>query len=90
MSTITVEEMTKRLYTLSPNQLSIVDDFLVALVGRSWVNGEKATPLEERPISSLEELRFDFWPADESVDDFLTARELWRAQDFRLEKERAQ
>jgi len=90
MSTITVTDVTKRLYGLSSNQLSIVNDFLVALVGRSWLNGEKALPLEERPISRIEDLRLDFWPAEESVDDFLMARELWRGQDMQLEKERAQ
>lgn len=90
MTTITVEDMIQRLYTLSPNQLAIVDDFLIDLVGHSSINGEKEMPLENRPISSLEALRLDFWPADESVDDFLRERERWRAQDLQLEWERAQ
>ncbi len=89
MSTVTVEDVTKRLYALSPNQLSIVDDFLITLVRRSRVNGEKVWQLEERPIARIEELRFDFWPADESVDDFLIARKMWRSEDLQIEEGRS-
>ncbi|MBX3050343.1 MAG: hypothetical protein KF753_02645 [Caldilineaceae bacterium] len=89
MSTVTVEEVTQRLRGLSPSQLSLVDDFLETLIGRSRTFGEKSSPLEERPISQIEELRLDFWPADETVDDFLHAREVWRSDDLRIEAERA-
>ena len=87
MSKVTVEEVTQRLHTLSPNQLSVVHDFLVTLVGRPRKPDEKVQPLEERPVTRIEELQFDFWPTDESVDDFLQARELWRTQDIALEVE---
>jgi len=31
-----------------------------------------------RPIASLDDLRADFWPEDESIDDFLAAVREWR------------
>lgn len=34
-----------------------------------------------RPVSKLEDLAGDFWPEDESVDDFRQAVRLWRADD---------
>jgi hypothetical protein len=31
-----------------------------------------------KPVARLEDLRGDFWPEDERVDDFLTARRRWQ------------
>jgi hypothetical protein len=33
-----------------------------------------------RPVERLEDLRGDFWPEDESVDDFLAARRRWQQE----------
>lgn len=32
------------------------------------------------PVENFEDLLGDFWPEDESVDDFLEARERWRRE----------
>lgn len=89
MHIATIEGITEKLVALSPNQLAIVDDFVIALVRRSRTNGDQNRQLEERPIATIEELRLDFWPAEEDIDDFLKAREVWRAQDIQLEQGRA-
>jgi len=34
------------------------------------------------PIEDFESLLGDFWPEDESVDDFLAERERWRQEDL--------
>ncbi len=33
-----------------------------------------------KPIEKPEDLRGDFWPEDESVDDFLKARKRWQRE----------
>lgn len=38
------------------------------------------------PLQKLEELRGDFWPEDEPVDDFLRAVRAWREQDLQRER----
>jgi hypothetical protein len=35
-----------------------------------------------RPVEDFESLLGDFWPEDESVDDFLAERERWRQEDL--------
>lgn len=85
MSTVTVQEVTERLYQLTPDQLSAVNDLLVSLTRYSRVPESSPTRLEERPITSPEALRFGFWPEDESLDEFLQARDSWRRQDIALE-----
>lgn len=89
MSTVTVQEVAERLYNLSPDQLSAVNDFLVALTRHSRVAENRPARMKERPITAPEELTFDFWPGDESLDDFLQARESWRRQDIELEAAKA-
>ena len=32
------------------------------------------------PVTNFDDLLGDFWPEDESVDDFLEARERWRRE----------
>jgi hypothetical protein len=31
-----------------------------------------------KPIASIDDLRADFWPEDESIDDFIAAVREWR------------
>ena len=40
-----------------------------------------------KPVESLEELWGDFWPKDESVDEFIDAVRQWRRDDLTLHKE---
>jgi hypothetical protein len=39
------------------------------------------------PVQKLEELYGDFWPEDESVDDFIDAVQQWRREDVELHRE---
>lgn len=39
-----------------------------------------------KPIASLEELKADFWPEDESVDEFIQTIRQWREEDSALEE----
>jgi hypothetical protein len=40
-----------------------------------------------RPVQKLEELYGDFWPEDESVDDFIDAVQQWRREDVELHRD---
>ena len=85
MSSVTTTQIAKRLKSLNPDQLAIVYDFAGYLVERSGGRALFEPPYEERRIANIEELRADFWPVDDSIDDFLAAHEGWRAQDIALE-----
>ena len=39
------------------------------------------------PLQRLEDLWGDFWPEDESVDDFISAVRRWRREDVTLHKD---
>jgi hypothetical protein len=39
------------------------------------------------PVQRLEDLWGDFWPEDESVDDFISAVRRWRREDVTLHKD---
>jgi hypothetical protein len=43
---------------------------------RSWE--ELAAEQGVKPIASIDDLRADFWPEDESIDEFLAAVREWR------------
>ena len=62
-----------------------------ALLRQEWVIPEGLSPAEKaaaleawaelqgiQPIQNLEELKGDFWPEDENVDEFLAARKRWQ------------
>jgi hypothetical protein len=40
-----------------------------------------------RPVQKLEELYGDFWPEDESVDDFISTVQQWRREDVKLHRD---
>jgi hypothetical protein len=40
-----------------------------------------------QPVQRLEDLWGDFWPANESVDDFIDAVRRWRSEDIALHKD---
>jgi len=40
-----------------------------------------------RPVRRLEDLWGDFWPKDESVDDFISTVRRWRREDVTLHKD---
>ena len=44
-------------------------------------------PENVKPVESLEELWGDFWPEDETVDDFIDAVRRWRRDDLTLHEE---
>ena len=44
-------------------------------------------PENVKPVESLEELWGDFWPEDESVDEFIDTVRQWRRDDLTLHKE---
>ena len=85
MSTVTTAQVAEQLKRLTPDQLSIVYDFAGYLVDRSGRGLPPDIPNGDRPINRISDLRMDFGPADESVDDFLAARAAWHAQDLALE-----
>ena len=74
MSSVTTAQVAERLKSLNPDQLAVVYDFAGYLVERSGGRSIFELPHEEYRIANIEELRADFWPADESIDDFLGAR----------------
>jgi hypothetical protein len=39
------------------------------------------------PVQKLEDLYGDFWPEDESVDDFIDAVQQWRREDLALHQD---
>jgi len=51
----------------------------------------KARQVQQRsgcePVQRLEDLWGDFWPEDESVDDFISAVRRWRREDVTLHKD---
>jgi hypothetical protein len=85
MSSVTTAQVAERLKALNPDQLAAVYDFAGYLVERSSGSPIFELPHAEQRIANIEEPRADFWPADESFDDFLAAHETWRAQDRALE-----
>jgi hypothetical protein len=40
-----------------------------------------------RPVQRLEDLWSDFWPQDESVDDFINTVRRWRREDVTLHED---
>jgi hypothetical protein len=53
--------------------------------GRSfWSRPLRASELTERegvkPLRRIEDLRADFWPDDESIDDFIATIRRWRSE----------
>lgn len=85
MPTVTTAQVAEQLKRLTPEQLSIVYDFVGYLADRSGRGLSPDLASGERPLTRISDLRMDFWPADESADDFLAAHEVWRAQDLALE-----
>lgn len=48
---------------------------------------QRQPELSTRPVQKLEELYGDFWPEDESVDDFIDAVQQWRREDVELHRD---
>lgn len=48
---------------------------------------QRQPELNARPVQKLEELYGDFWPEDESVDDFIDAVQQWRREDVELHRD---
>jgi hypothetical protein len=48
---------------------------------------QRQPELNARPVQKLEELYGDFWPEDESVDDFIDAVQQWRRDDVELHRD---
>ena len=59
-------------------------DFALFLKGKQASESLKDRP---RPVEHLEDLWGDFWPDDESVDDFVDAVRRWRSEDLALHKD---
>lgn len=49
----------------------------------AWLNEQSEDEMPE-PVQSLDELWGDFWPEDESVDDFIDTVRQWRKDDIAL------
>ena len=47
---------------------------------------QRQPDLTDRPVQRLEDLYGDFWPEDESVDDFIEAVQQWRREDLELHR----
>lgn len=48
---------------------------------------QRQPELDAQPVQKLEELYGDFWPEDESVDDFISAVQQWRREDVKLHRD---
>ncbi len=85
MSSITTAQVVERLKLLTPDQIAIVYDFAGSLAEQSSGKALSDLSPKDHRVTAIAELRSDFWPADESVDEFLAAHEAWRIQDIALE-----
>ena len=66
--------------TLSVEQAKTVLEFAL------FLQAQVANPAAS-PVQKLEDLWGDFWPEDESVDDFVDSVRQWRDQDVALHQE---
>jgi hypothetical protein len=48
---------------------------------------QRQPKLDAQPVQKLEDLYGDFWPEDESVDDFVDAVQQWRREDIDLHRD---
>jgi hypothetical protein len=48
---------------------------------------QRQPELNAQPVQKLEDLYGDFWPEDESVDDFVDAVQQWRREDVELHRD---
>ncbi len=69
---------------LSTERVAEVLDF--ALFIKSRYSSQPQTDSAKR-IQHLEDLWGDFWPEDESVDDFVSTVRRWRREDLALHKD---
>lgn len=73
--------------------MSVVDELSVDRVAEAleFALFLKARQAQQRsgckPVQRLEDLWGDFWPEDESVDDFISAVRRWRREDVTLHKD---
>jgi hypothetical protein len=73
--------------------MSVVDELSVDRMaeGLEFALFMKARQAQQRsgcePVQRVEDLWGDFWPEDESVDDFISAVRRWRREDVTLHKD---
>jgi hypothetical protein len=73
--------------------MSVVDELSVDRVAEvlEFALFLKARQTQQRsgcePVQRLDDLWGDFWPEDESVDDFISAVRCWRREDVTLHKD---
>ena len=73
--------------------MSVVDELSVDRMAEvlEFALFMKARQAQQRsgcePVQRLEDLWSDFWPEDESVDDFISAVRRWRREDATLHKD---
>lgn len=85
----TVDVRTKLLEAITDlpkERMNQVLDFVLFLKSRPT---PQETTTVTQPLQHLEDLWGDFWPEDESVDDFIATVHHWRHEDLALHKELA-
>ena|GEM_PF-6484736 len=80
----TKETLIDVLDELSEDRMSEILDFALFLKGRQTRESSSDLP---RPAQHLEDLCGDFWPENESVDDFIDTVRRWRGEDVALHKD---
>jgi hypothetical protein len=76
------DRLLKAVVGLTANQRKELLDFALFLQARQ-VQEQPPQPTP-RPVQRLEELFGDFWPEDQSVDDFVATVRQWRREDIDL------
>ncbi len=77
-------ELVRVVDKLSLDRMAEVLEFALFLESRQ-AQQQSASPAQ--PVQRLEDLWGDFWPEDESVDDFISAVRRWRREDVGLHKD---
>jgi hypothetical protein len=78
------DELVQVVDELSTERVAAVLEF--ALFMKMRQAQQRSAGLAE-PVQRLEDLWGDFWPEDESVDDFISAVRRWRREDVALHKD---
>ena len=85
LSTVDVKtKLLEAITDLPKERMNQVLDFVLFLKSRPT---PQETTSMTQPLQRLEDLWGDFWPEDESVDEFLATVQHWRHEDPALHKE---
>ena len=78
------EALVRVVEELSPDRMADVLEFALSMKAQQM---QEQSDGSVQPVQCLEDLWGDFWPEDESVDDFIETVQCWRREDSTLHRD---